>query len=96
MIHESPSVVAQTLASVNRRDVDRLVDHHLKTKNFWSAARVCHGLWSCIHGHDRMKYILKTIDYVKHVKEPGALTIQVFVCCYCCFVLIPLHHAGEV
>ena len=41
-LHEAPSVVAQALASVRRRDVDDLIEHFLKTESYWPASQLSH------------------------------------------------------
>ena len=81
-LHDSPSVVAQALASVDRSDVDGLIDHYLKTEAFWPASKVSAALWSQLVGledEDRKHYMLQTISTLSHVDkktQPGAFTIE--------------------
>ena len=81
-LHESPSVVAQALETVNRGDVDSLIDHYLNTGQSWPASRLCFSFWNGARLTDdqRLGYILKTISSLEHVdiqSQPGALTVEV-------------------
>ena len=76
--------VAQALNSVNRVDVDSLIDLYLSTKQFWSASRLCHSMWSCgaAPDADRRDYMVKSLRSLSHVDKqshPGALGIEVDV-----------------
>ena len=85
-LHDSPSVVAQALASVDRTNVDALIAHYLKTKAFWPASKVSAAIWSELVGladEDRKHYMLQTISTLSHVdkkSQPGALGIEVMTC----------------
>ena len=82
-VHEVPSVQAQALASVNRRDVDVLADFFLEQRDFWKAGRLFYSLYSTaadiVHA-ERIAYMLQTLNALTHVNkqsQAGALDLEV-------------------
>ena len=86
-LHEAPSVVAQALASVNRSDLDALIDHYVNKQEQWSASRLCFSLWKNLVGlrdDDRAEYMLQCLSSLSHVDkraQSGALPIEADTWC---------------
>ena len=86
-LHDHPSIVAQALASVNRKDVDALaVFWSMESKSYWSASRLYYSMYSAqprswlLTDDERASYMLHMANCLGHVdrkSQPGALALEV-------------------